>query len=396
VVRNLIGPPVTGADFFNRSREQQELWDFLHRDHVLMLAPRRVGKTSLMRRLAADGPDKGAHAVYCSAADAPDELGFIELLLAAIARLDEGVHALEALKKSPVGKFLRRVKKVDVAGFGIELDENAVGWAAIGEALTVVLGRQSGQWLLLVDELPMFVLKLLRLDPDGARAREFLGWFRGLRQRSDLDDGVRWLLAGSIGLDAVTARLHLGDTINDLHIYHLGPFSEADADGLLQQLGTTHDLLLSDDVRSHMIRRVGWLIPYHLQLLFGQLRSHCRDEDREPSIAAVDAAYEELLTPAHKSYFDYWRQRLHEELGKPDASFALALLAAIARDESGVTRDTLRGVLSEHVGEPLERDEKLRYLLDVLEGDGYLASEAGRLRFRSPLVREFWIRRVLP
>jgi len=396
VVRNLIGSPVKGADFFNRSREQQELWDFLHRDHVLMLAPRRVGKTSLMRRLAVDGPDKGVHAVYCSAADAPDELRFIELLLTAITKVDAGLNALNTLRKSPVGKVLRRVKRVDVPGFGFELDSSAADWAAIGEALTAALGRQSGQWLLLVDELPMFVLKLLRLAPDGSRAREFLGWFRGLRQRSDLDDGVRWLLAGSIGLDAVTARLNLGDTINDLHIYHLGPFSKVDADGLLRQLGTTHELLLADDVRSHMIRRVGWLIPYHLQLLFGQLRSHCRDEECDASIESVDAAYEALLSPAHKSYFDYWRQRLHEELGKPDASFALTLLAAIARDESGVTRETLRGALSEHVEEPLARDEKLRYLLDVLEGDGYLIADAGRFRFRSPLVREFWVRRVLP
>jgi len=242
----------------------------------------------------------------------------------------------------------------------------------------------------------MFVLKLLRLDPTGARAREFLGWFRGLRQRSDLDGGVRWLLAGSIGLDAVTARLNLCDTINDLHIYHLGPFSTTDSDGLLRQLGATHELPLPDDVREHMIERVGWLIPYHLQLLFGQLRSHCRDGECPPSIPAVDGAYEALLSPVHKGYFDYWRQRLHEELGKPDASFALALLAAIARDETGVTRDTLRQVLAEHVDDPLERDEKLRYLLDVLEGDGYLAPDADRFLFRSPLVREFWLRRVLP
>ncbi len=242
----------------------------------------------------------------------------------------------------------------------------------------------------------MFVLRLLRLAPDGDRAREFLEWFRGLRQRSDLDGGVRWLLAGSIGLDAVTARLNLGDTINDLHIYHLGPFSRADGDGLLRQLGSTYELPLSDDVRGHMLRRIGWLIPYHLQLLFGQLRGHCRDEECMPSIEAVDASYEALLSPAHKSYFDYWRQRLHDELGKPDASFALALLAAIAKDETGATHSTLQGVLSEQVEEPFDRNEKLRYLLDVLEGDGYLVSDADRLRFRSPLVREFWVRRVLP
>ncbi len=141
MVRNLIGSPVKGADFFDRSHEQQELWDFLHRDHVLMLAPRRVGKTSLMRRLAADGPNKGVHAVYCSAADARDELRFIELLLTSIAQVDAGMSALHTLKKSPVGKVLRRVKRVDLPGFGFELDSSEADWAPIGEALTAALGR---------------------------------------------------------------------------------------------------------------------------------------------------------------------------------------------------------------------------------------------------------------
>lgn len=396
MVRNRIGTPVKGADFFNRAREQEEIWDYLHRDHVLLLAPRRVGKTSLMHELVAAAPEKGIQAAYCSAADATDELRFIERLMGAIGKLDAGVKALNTLKKSSVGKFVKKVKKVNVAGFGFELDASAAHWPAVGEALTVILSGQKRRWLLLVDELPMFVLNLLRADPTGGRAREFLEWFRSLRQRADLEGGVRWLLAGSIGLDAVTARLNLGSTINDLHIYHLGAFSRSNADALLRELAHTHDLPLEDEVRSHIVERIGWPIPYHLQLLFGELRSHCSREEIDPSVEAVDAAFEALLSPAHRGYFDYWRQRLHEELGKPDAGFALALLASAARDAAGAARSTLRQVLGEHLIDPVERDEKLRYLLDVLEGDGYLVAEVERFRFRSPLVREFWLRRVLP
>ncbi len=45
MVRNLVGTPVTGADFFDREPERRRLWDDLHRDHLLLLAPRRVGKS---------------------------------------------------------------------------------------------------------------------------------------------------------------------------------------------------------------------------------------------------------------------------------------------------------------------------------------------------------------
>jgi hypothetical protein len=52
-------------------------------------------------------------------------------------------------------------------------------------------------------------------------------------------------------------------------------------------------------------------------------------------------------------------------------------------------------VLGKHMHEARERDDKLRYLLDVLVNDGYLVDTGGRHIFRSPLLRAFWLRRVV-
>ena len=57
--------------------------------------------------------------------------------------------------------------------------------------------------------------------------------------------------------------------------------------------------------------------------------------------------------------------------------------------------DTFQGVLSQHIADAGQRDEQLRYLLDVLQSDGYLVAEGERFRFRSSLLREFWLRRVV-
>src|SRR4051794_4806680 len=43
-----LGAPVRGVNMFGREREVSTLWQRLHRDHLLLLAPRRVGKTSVM------------------------------------------------------------------------------------------------------------------------------------------------------------------------------------------------------------------------------------------------------------------------------------------------------------------------------------------------------------
>jgi hypothetical protein len=346
-----------------------------------------------MLRLKEEAPGKGFSVAYADVAKAPDEVAFVRELLKAVGEAKGGKTVFRQLAQGALGKRARRIRKIGP----IELDTLAEEtWTEVGENLARVLDRQDGRWLMMVDELPVFVLSLVKEDSDGRRARRFLTWFRSLRQRGDRHGSLRWLLAGSIGLDTVAARLNAGDTINDLHVFHLGAFSEPTADRLLQELAAAHGVDLPEEARRRMIARVGWLIPYHLQLLFGQLRERCSDREETATVEAVDEAFEELLRPGHKGYFDYWRQRLHEELGRPDGGFAVVLLNAVAEDDRGVSRSTLSRVLAEQIQDPDERAEKLRYLLDVLEGDGYLVADAGRYRFQSPLLRAYWRRRVVP
>ena len=47
-MRNVTGAIAKGDDFFNRANEMQAFWSDLATDSLLLLAPRRVGKTSLM------------------------------------------------------------------------------------------------------------------------------------------------------------------------------------------------------------------------------------------------------------------------------------------------------------------------------------------------------------
>jgi hypothetical protein len=398
MVHNCVGSPVTGSDFFGREGEQGDCWEFLKSDHLLLLAPRRVGKTSLMLRLKEGAFAYEFEASYLSGADAEDEAHFVQKLFEAVAALSVWRSVWQQIAESPAGQIFRRIQKVEVSEVAIELQgAEREQWPFLGERLARALDQQEGHCLLLVDEVPIFVLRLLRLDPSGERARRFLTWFRGLRQRSGHSGGLRWLLAGSIGLDTVASRLNLGDTINDLRLFPLGPFSPEVAGQLLRALAVTHSLQLSDEVRSHILHRIGWAIPYYLQLVFAELLEICRRNAADATVERVDQAFESLFKPAKKAYFDYWRQRLPEELGQVDASHALLLLNAIAATEQGASRDTLTQVLTKQVRNTGERREKLRYLLDVLESDGYIVQEegSGRFLFRSPLLREFWVRRVL-
>ena len=258
--------------------------------------------------------------------------------------------------------------------------------------MLVALNATESRWLVQIDELPVFLLKLLQPEGDVARqrAREFLYWLR--RLLGDYTQ-IQWIFAGSIVLDAVAERYRLSDGVNDLTIFHLQAYDHATADRFLETLAQSYPVALLPKVRSYLIERVGWPMPYHLQLLYAGLRDHC-DGRVSATQEDVDAVFENLLQPAHASYFDTWRQRLQDELGKPDSDYALGLLNAVCLDPTGVSRDTLGLWLGSKLSDPEAKTDKLRYLLNVLDGDGYLIEAKGRYRFRSFLLREYWRRRV--
>ncbi len=393
MIQSKVGSPVTGGDFFDREKELRQLWEYLQGDDLLLLAPRRVGKTSLMLRMRDTAAARGLEAAYVTVAGAEDEVGFVRKLLEAVAKLSSGSDILKKLRKGPIGRRLKRLKKMSFSGLSFEL---AAGdpWEDLGAALAEALDQHDSQRLMLVDEVPIFVLNLVREDPSGNRARQFLSWFRELRQNPDRQGGLHWLLAGSIGLDTVAARLRFGDTINDLYLVRLGPFERDTARLFLSRLSAAYAFPIPGAALEHILDRVGWLIPYYLQLVFRELRASCGDG--APDVAAVDRVFEDVLSASKKGYFDYWRQRLKEELGRAEAGHALLLLNAAAADPDGVSRSTLGQVLAQRIQERDARDDRLRYLLDVLENDGYLVEHEKRYRFRSPLLREFWLRRVVP
>ncbi len=387
-MRSSTGSPVENEDFFDREQEQQVMWRKLESDSLLLLAPRRIGKTSLMWALCATAPAHGFQALKCSFAPCNDEMDCVQELIKAVS----GVHSqFKRLQKS-LQKRLSNLKSVKIGPFGIELDHDEQRhWREIGEALAATLTELDGNWLICVDEVPVFLINLLKREDGRERARGFLYWLRNLRQEHHRN--IRWILAGSIGLDTVASRLGLGDTVNDLAPMPLGAFTPSTASCFLESLAASYDIPLDEATRHHIIDQLGWPVPYYIQVVFSKLLDIKR-ENEIPDNALVDQVFVELLSPAHKGYFDYWRQRLAEELGTLDANLAVHLLNHACRDPHGVQREILKQALSEHITELNTREEKLRYLLDILENDGYLVILDGRYQFQLELLRRYWETRV--
>ncbi|WP_419612563.1 hypothetical protein, partial [Thiolapillus sp.] len=165
-----VGSPVEGEDFFNRKKEINAIWRALDSDSLLLLAPRRVGKTSLMKHLVYLAHDKGCQASYLTVEGAADEADFVERLYRAVAENPPNITKTlgDRVADSSLGTWVNRVKKVGAFGVSIELTAELKKHRP--ESMTVFGELLSGletPWLLAVDELPLFILKLLRLDDSG-------------------------------------------------------------------------------------------------------------------------------------------------------------------------------------------------------------------------------------
>jgi hypothetical protein len=381
VVTNPLGRIAIGEDFFDRKTEQEHIWRLLKDgNNLLLLAPRRVGKSSLMKRLEEDAGHHAFLAAYVTVPDIPSEIHFLKRLADAICDLDGNLAPLFGR----IHDFLANLTQIGP----VKMKERPESpWIEFGNELIGIVRQCSSPLLLLVDELPIFVAFLMLQDGSGSRARQFLYWFRRLREETP----ARWLLAGSIGLDTVTRQAKLGDAINDLYpITEFGEFQPAVARSFLQELGKTYRIQLESRVLDEMLAAVGWAIPYHLCLLFEKLREHCGDHKiTTPTLEDVEHAARLLVRKA--ILFDYWDQRLTKVFGPAVEERALAILSAAAVDPQGVTKDTLGQVMAAFVGDVREREREMSFLLDVLKRDGYLAQERGRYRFRSNILRQFWL-----
>jgi hypothetical protein len=376
-----MGRLATGLEFFDRVEIMSRAWDLLKTSNLLLLAPRRVGKSSLLNRMREDGPARGYHTLYLAVPDAEDELDFIKRLLRAFRDTEWASTSWLSVFKDKLPEDLEVVLKTGL----VELKAKKFDWRRPAEELEALLKSGDAQTLLLIDELPLLIASIVHQDPSGSSAERFLLWLKRLREQYQ----PHWFFAGSIGLDSVARRLKLSGTIHDLQTIELGAFSPEMARASLMGRGQFYQWALDAGTIDAILQAVEWPIPFHLNLVFEELRSAVRDQYGPPSPALVEIGLQRLM--AHgRTHFDHWDERLAKMLDPRFQEYSATILSLVCRDSSGVTSASLDLRLSQQLGDTKERAEVLRQLLDLLVSDGYLVSQDGAIRFRSALLRRYW------
>jgi hypothetical protein len=407
-MHNIAGSPVEGQDFFGRESIVARLQEILANDDILLLGPRRIGKTSAARAVMKKVRAAGWRAIEINVASCVDERGFLAKLETA---LKPELSSLTARTAGAVGDALaaigRRIKSVKIplpgaGSFGVELGEGgAEDWTQVACDVLQLIAQMEERWLIYVDELPILLFNMIRNDPltGVQRVRRFLDWFRNdVRALPDARK-LRWLISGSVGLDTLVQEHGMADTINSLNHQGLEPFSTEVAVAMLVELADQYRIPLSEDDAGSIVTAVQWPQPYYLQATFHHLRSLIGANPGASAASLIEQAMDKLVQPGADNDFHHWQGRLSQQLSRADADHAQAMLNLAARDPSGARPESLLAALEERMGEATTEQARRTFirLRDILQRDAYWwpdeSSGAKRYRFRLEPLRRWWLRR---
>ncbi len=384
-ISNKIGPPVEGEDFFGREKEIYQANRFLDSNHSLLLsAPRRIGKSSLAKRLIEKKKQQGWKCVYIDLEETTTEEGFLRLVIETFKENDIWKQLAEDMSKGLVS-ILDKIEKVSLGPVALNIgkrEEQEDLYKNLKELI-----KHDENSFIVVDELTLF-LGILNKSENGAEKVAFiLNWLRSLRQVSKTN--VRWLFCGSVGLRNFTSAMNLGYTINDLMEFELGELSREEAKGLLSGLCSSKDMEMSDELINYTLDKLHWNIPYFIQVIFFKLSEKYEGEVTKESI---DIAYNNLCS---ENYLSTWSERLSEyrEYEIP----ARQILKALSTQSTGLERDAMLNILitDQDASKVEEMDYMLSKVLEMLENDGYILKIGSIRTFRSPLLRDYWFNKFV-
>ena len=397
---------VEGEDrFFDRDTEIEALTERV-RDgtHTLLTAPRRMGKTSLVRELLRRLKDAGDFETIfvdqegaSTPADAIAEIGFQSRAAQGAWSRIKSLFANLLPAEVEIGGRVPVLTDTDLR-VKLRAGIDAGNWRSKGDEIFTALAGNGRPVALAVDELPILVNRLLkgddyRITPERKRAAdEFLSW---LRKNGQTHRGrISMILSGSVSLEPILQQAGLSAHANIFSPFDLKPWDEETAMACLGALGETYHLDLPHAVRRDMCQRLRCQIPHHVQRFFDILHEDRRQAGRRDATPEdVERVYaDEMLGVRGQMDMEHYEGRLRMVLGDGEYRVALEMLTAAAVNDGRLRGDAIgrhRESLAAEAGAG-NHPPRIEYVLHVLEHDGYLERQGDDYRFVSGLLEDWW------
>ena len=376
-----LGNPVRGENFFKRPKLIDKTWDMIETGcDILVAAPRRVGKSSLMFHLL-DYPKENYSFIYLNPESANNENEFFRKLLNKILKTDFVKNSKKVI--TFLEKNLPNIKKIGLKEieFGVKVEHNYF------DMLTKILSSlnlKNCKLIIMLDEFPQTLDNIIK-DEGERKGIHFLQSNRELRHVPTIRKNIQFLYAGSIGLENLVSKLNAIATINDLSRLEVPPLKIEEAKELINLLRKKVTYSLSSEQINYILKRIEWLIPFYIQLTIQEIKNIYRDEElTEVTDETIDKAFSEMIK--QRNHFEHWHTRLRTSFKANEYNFAKELLNIISESESIPSND----IYDLAVKHKLEKNYK--DIVGSLVYDGYINNndDIKIYRYNSPILRMWW------
>ena len=378
-MRNIVGQTPRGRDFFPRDKVINKIYRRLDSgSHLFLSAPRRAGKTSIMRFME-EKSKKGYAFVYINVEDIEDSEDYFRSLSEELLESNAVTSLMKASQKTRnlFEEFAEHVKKIKVWGIELETqNKESPKYSKEFERLMSSLDTRSFRIVMLIDEFPVTVEQIEKKSGVEA-ARHFLHLNRSIRQRAKR--GIQFLYTGSIGLPNIARRLQATATINDLNIVEVPPLTRKEAGDFTRRLFRNYQVKSEKGTVPYMLDELKWLMPFFIQLVVQMLIDEYESSGTAINKATVDKVFDKASNHRNNIYFENYYSRLDKSLQKEECKLAKKILLKIAT-ENEVPLDAFA------------KNKDAPALLEILEFDGYINSNGKCYCFNSPILQKWWIK----
>lgn len=384
-MNTIIGQVARGSNFFNRPKIINHIWDKLRvGSNLLLVAPRRVGKTSILFNLV-DNPQNGFIVVYYTSESVNSEEEFFRKLYSHLLKNISSFKKYK-LKIQTLGKdILSRIEKLGTEG--IELGKSKISWRDELQNLIATIEIKE-RIIILIDEFSQTVENIIQ-DVNKRAAIHFLETKREIRQEPNIHMKLQFVYTGSIGLENIVSKINCINLINDLSPIEITPLSKSEANSLVRRILLSSNLVLSKNEFNYLMDVIEWAIPFYFQLLLDEANTLLQSRAKKRiTKEIINQAVENALKK--RIYFEQWYTRLRKAYSGSEFSFIKELLNITSLNSTITTGEILN--LS------IKYDIKDRYndILNSLRHDGYInnLNNSKIYRFNSPLLKKWWYQNV--
>jgi hypothetical protein len=375
-MKNITGFPVTHNNYLkSRLFLVDEMRNLLRKCSIIIEAPRRFGKTSVIKEFIRQETSK------------KEEYGEFNILFLELEGEESVNDFCLSLFKELLSLYSIR-KKFDVISKFFDDTWNILASRVTKVGISEIefeIREKTREF-----DFPTWKEKInpMIIGSDFTDTVDSLtGWLRTFRQKQESGGKYQFVFCGSINLRKTLEKIGISKRINDLEPFVIPTMKDNEARVLIESLAKEYGMEIDQDGIRYMVSKITDGSPYYGQILVKALR-----ETREKTFKSgkLKAVYEAMLRGGNHD-LKHFHSRFEDYLSpleKECSSIILKQLCCEATHE----KELYDLFLYERV-----KYEEFQSVVNRLIYEGYIMRDIddnGNLRFDSPLLKDWWAYKV--